>query len=125
MSRSSRLNDGGAKQFWLGSSSRCGNISCMPNSAEALRRWLGLFCLAMAAGMLIWGQTILKPHLDGVPFIIYWAFCFLFTIAAVVIALLDVRAVRLRIKEEKAELVARTLREIENEKEIERSKADR
>ena len=87
----------------------------MPNSAEALRRWLGLFCLAMAAGMLIWGQTILKPHLDGVPFIIYWTFCFLFTIAAVVIALLDVRAVRLRIKEERAELVARTLRDIESQ----------
>jgi len=97
----------------------------MPNSAEALRRWLGLFCLAMAAGMLIWGQTILKPHLHDFPFIIYWTFCFLFTIGAVVIALLDVRAVRLRIKEERAELIARTLREIENGKENESREVDR
>jgi hypothetical protein len=89
----------------------------MPDSAEAWRRWLGLFCLAMAAGMLIWGQTILKPHLDGLLFVIYWAFCFLFTIAAVFIALLDVRAVRRRIKEEHADLIARTLQEIEKEKE--------
>jgi hypothetical protein len=91
---------------------------------SARRRWLGLFFLALAAGMLIWGQTILKPYLDGVPFIIYWAFCFLFTIAAVVIALLDVRAVRLRIKEERAELIARTMREIESEKENRSNKAD-
>jgi len=88
----------------------------MSNSAEALRRWLGLFCLAVAAGMLIWGQTILKPHLAGMPFIFYWGLCFFFTISAVLIALIDVRAVRQRIKDEHAALIARTLEEIENEK---------
>jgi len=89
----------------------------MPDSAQAWRRWLGLFCLAVAAGMLIWGQTILKPVLDGVLFIIYWAVCFLFTTAAIFIALLDVRAVRRRIKEEHAELIARTLQEIDEQAE--------
>jgi hypothetical protein len=87
----------------------------MSDPAEAWRRWLGLFCLAVAAGMLIWGQTILKPHLEGVSFIIYWAFCFLFTIAAIFIALLDVRAVRRRSKEEHSDLIARTLQEIEEQ----------
>lgn len=71
----------------------------------------------MAAGMLIWGQTILKPHLDGVWFLLYWTVCFLFTIGAVLIALLDVRAVRRRIKEEHANLIARTLQEIEEQAE--------
>jgi hypothetical protein len=88
----------------------------MQNSAEALRRWLGLFCLAVAAGMLIWGQTILKPVLKGFGFVIYWGICFFFTISAIVIALLDVRAVRQRIKAEQAELLAKTLQEIEDNK---------
>jgi hypothetical protein len=88
----------------------------MQNSAEALRRWLGLFCLAVAAGMLIWGQTILKPVLQGLGFVIYWGICFFFTVSAIVIALLDVRAVRHRIKAEQAELLAKTLQEIEESK---------
>jgi len=88
----------------------------MSNSAEALRRWLGLFCLAMAAGMLIWGQTILQPYLDGIGFVLYWGLCFVFTISAILIALIDVRAVRQRVKNEHAELVARTLQEIESQK---------
>ena len=49
----------------------------MPTPADALRRWLGLFCLTMAAGMLIWGQTVLKPLLEGIGFLLYWAGCFL------------------------------------------------
>lgn len=89
----------------------------MANSADALRRWLGAFCLAVAAGMLIWGQTILKPHLDGIPFLIYWFICFVFTIAAIFIALLDVRAVRRRVKDEQADLIQRTLEEIEQSRE--------
>ncbi len=88
----------------------------MPNSADALRRWLGAFCLAVAAGLLIWGQTILVPYLHGVVFLLYWLACFLFTIAAICIALLDVRAVRRRSKSERAELLRRTLEEIEEAK---------
>ena len=89
----------------------------MPNSADALRRWLGAFSLAMAAGMLIWGQTILLPHLHGVVFLLYWFTCFTFTIAAILIALLDVRAIRRRSKNQQAELLQRTLEEIEQTKE--------
>ena len=60
----------------------------MMNSADARRRWLGLFFLALASGMLIWGQTVLQDRLDGMTYLVYWAFCFLFTMAAVVVATL-------------------------------------
>lgn len=89
----------------------------MANSADALRRWLGAFCLAVAAGMLIWGQTILVPYLRGIGFLIYWGICFIFTIGAISIALLDVRAMRRRVREEQAALIQRTLEEIERGKE--------
>ncbi len=84
----------------------------MDNTAEALRRWWGAFCLAMAAGMLIWGQTVLKPVLAGGWFLCYWIFCLGFTLGAIVIALVDVRAVRRRVKAEHRELLQRAIDEL-------------
>ena len=51
--------------FHLGNRAGSGKVRRMFSSADALRRWLGMFCLAVAAGLLIWGQTILKPYLEG------------------------------------------------------------
>jgi membrane protein implicated in regulation of membrane protease activity len=68
-----------------------------------------MFCLAVASGLLIWGQTVLEPILKGVMFLAYWFACFVFTVAAIVIALLDIRAVRRRIREEQQKLIERTL----------------
>lgn len=84
----------------------------MANSADALRRWFGLFFLTTAAGMLIWGQTILKPHLEGFIFMVYWLACFIFTFLAIITALLDVRATRQRTEAEQRELLDRTMTEI-------------
>ena len=89
----------------------------MPTPADALRRWLGLFCLTMAAGMLIWGQTVLKPLLEGIGFLLYWAGCFLFTFAAIGIALLDMRAVRQRVRAEQESLIRQTLANLEHAEE--------
>jgi hypothetical protein len=86
------------------------------DSSDAMRRWLGAFCLTVAAGMLIWGQTLLKPLLEGWSFIIYWGFCFAFTFGAIIIALLDIRALRRRTRREQEELVERTLAEVEEER---------
>ena len=85
----------------------------MGNSADALRRWLGAFCLAVAFALLIWGETVLKPFLKGFGFFLYWFACFIFTFSAIVIALLDVRAVRRRVQSEQRDLVERTLHDIE------------
>jgi membrane protein implicated in regulation of membrane protease activity len=89
----------------------------MPTSADALRRWLGLLFLALAFGLLIWGQTVLRDSLKGVAFLAYWGCCFIFTLAAIVTALLDVRATRRKAREEQDDLIRRTLEEIENESE--------
>lgn len=85
------------------------------DSADAMRRWLGAFCLTVAAGMLIWGQTLLKPYLRDIGFLLYWSLCFLFTFGTIVIALLDIRALRQRTRREQRELLQRTLEEVENE----------
>ena len=87
----------------------------MPPSADALRRWLGLLFLALAFGLLIWGQTVLRDSLQGVAFLAYWGCCFLFTLAAIITALLDVRATRRKAREEQDDLLKRTLEEIKNE----------
>ena len=89
----------------------------MPNSADALRRWFGLFFLALAFGMLIWGHAVLNERLQRNPaaFVFYWFFCFLFTLAAIVTALLDMRATRKRARQEQEELLQRTLDEIDRE----------
>ena len=85
----------------------------MPNSADALRRWLGMFCLAVASGLLIWGQTVFAPYLNGVAFMLYWAICLLFTLGAIIIALIDIRVLRRRTSQERRELLQRTLAEFE------------
>ena len=90
----------------------------MGNSADALRRWLGAFCLAVAFALLIWGETVLKPFLKGFGFVLYWFACFIFTFSAIVIALLDVRAVRRRVQSEQRDLVERTLQDIEKKNDL-------
>lgn len=81
----------------------------MPNSSDALRRWLGLFFLAIAFGMLIWGQMVLKDKLHGIGFLVYWTGCFFFTFAAIITALLDMRATRKRARREQQDLLRKTL----------------
>ena len=87
----------------------------MPNSADALRRWLGLFFLALAFGLLIWGQTVLRDRLKGVAFLAYWGSCFAFTMSAIIAALMDVRATRRQAQKEQEELVQRTLDELDED----------
>lgn len=88
----------------------------MLNTADARRRWFGVFFLILAAGMLIWGQTVLEPHLQGVVFLLYWFGCFLMTLIAIGIALLDMRALRRHSREEQRELIERTLSRGERDK---------
>ena len=71
-----------------------------------------MFCLAVASGMLIWGRTILEPHLQGLGFLIYWVGCFLFVIASIVIALLDVHVMLRNIRTERLGLFRRALKDI-------------
>ncbi|HTD68481.1 MAG TPA: hypothetical protein VK846_18320 [Candidatus Limnocylindria bacterium] len=96
----------------------------MPKSADALRRWFGLLFLALAFGLLVWGQTVLRDRLTGVAFLTYWGSCFLCTIAAIITALLDVRATRKKIQEEHEKLIQKALEEAEREAEDNSEKSD-
>ena|SRR5688572_10359441 len=81
----------------------------MSNPRDARRRWFGLFFLFVALGLLIWGQTILKPHLSGLAFIFYWLLCFCFTILAMLTALLDCWIVRRRTREAQRDMLKKAL----------------
>jgi len=79
--------------------------------ADFRRRWFGVFFLLIAAGMLIWGQTILKPYLEGIGFMLYWLSCLAFTGLALITALLDIWAVRRRTREQQRDLLQRIFEE--------------
>ena len=85
----------------------------MRASSQAWRRWFGVLFLALAFAMLVWGQTVLKPHLDGKAYLIYWLCCFGFTFAAIFTALIDLRATRRQTEIDQKELVDKTLKEFE------------
>jgi len=72
-----------------------------------------VFFLLIAAGMLIWGQTILKPYLEGMGFVLYWLACLAFTGLALLTALLDIWAVRRRTREQQRDLLHRIFDEAE------------
>src|SRR6185503_10791356 len=79
--------------------------------ADARRRWWGTLFLTMAAAFLIWGQTLLQPYLNGVGFLLYWFLCFVFTMLAIFIAFLDMRAVRRHLHRQHREMVERAISE--------------
>jgi hypothetical protein len=83
----------------------------MYTRADTRRRRCGVFFLVMAAGLLIGGQTLLKGRLTGWAFVFYWGACFWFTGLAMLIALLDVRAVRRDVEEEHRHLLKRIFEE--------------
>jgi len=94
------------------------------NPVDARRRWFGVFFLMLAAGMLIWGQTILKPYLEGLWFVIYWLACMGFTALAMLTALLDIWAVRRRTRAQQRELLQHIFDEVEPNQEEERDQSD-
>ena len=91
-------------------------ITGVTRSPDTIRRVLGGVCLAISAGMLIAGQTALNERLKGVTFIYYWLTCVVFTGLTLMIALLDLRVVRLRTRREQGKLIEEALREVAIEK---------
>ena len=83
--------------------------------ATARRRWFGAAFLFAALAMLIGGETLLKGKLGNVAFIVFWLICFGFTGLALLVAFLDARALRSRIREDQRELLQTTLHKIESE----------
>src|SRR6185295_6149194 len=85
----------------------------MLTAADARRRSFGLFCLLLSAVVAFWGQTVLKPHLEGLAYILYWLACIICVALAMISALFDIWVLRRRIRRYREDLARRTLREIE------------
>lgn len=77
----------------------------MPFVPDQRRRWFGLLYLISSAGLLIWGLTLLRPVLRGWLFVAYWFACLLCALLAIVIAWLDLRAIRRHVRAERRELL--------------------
>jgi hypothetical protein len=87
----------------------------MALDATARRRWIGACVLLGALGMLVCGETILKGALRDLTFILYWLVCLVLTGLAILIALLDARALGNRARQEQRELFEATLKKLEAE----------
>ena len=84
----------------------------MGMSADFRRRMLGAIFLGISAVMLVLGLTVLKGRLHREALVYYWLACFVFVTLAMIVALLDFRAVRLKSRAEQKELIEKTLREM-------------
>lgn len=64
--------------------------------------------------MLALGETVLKDRLGSVTFVVYWLVCILLTSVAILLAALDLRALRRRTRQEHQDLLRDTFEEIES-----------
>lgn len=71
--------------------------------SDKRRRWFGLLYLLIAGIMLVWGTTWLEPYLSqsSWKFLLYWFACFLITIMAMLVALLDIWIIRTRARQQR------------------------
>ena len=81
----------------------------MPVTAKARRRWFGALCLLAALVMLAAGEMTPGKRLDGVAFVIYWLACFVFAALAMLVGILDARALRREARAEQRALLKNTL----------------
>jgi membrane protein implicated in regulation of membrane protease activity len=77
------------------------------------RRWTGAFILGLAVLMLVAGETLLKASLSPVLMLVYWLACFALAAVAMIYAVMDASAVARQTTEERRELAARTIKDIE------------
>lgn len=64
-----------------------------------------MLCLALGFGMLTWGRMVLLPHLSGLGFVLYWAFCLLLATAATVVGAADIWFLLRALRQERLENV--------------------
>lgn len=79
------------------------------------RRVLGAVFLSLAVLMLVAGQTILQGRLGNLATLIYWLFCMVFTVLAMMIALVDLRAVRRSTRQAQRDMLQGMVKDIADE----------
>jgi membrane protein implicated in regulation of membrane protease activity len=90
-----------------------GSIFLMSLKPEQRRRWVETIVLGVAVLMLIAGETLLKGRFSPLLMLAYWLACFAMAAMAMILAVMDASAVARRTTEERRELAARTIKEIE------------
>jgi hypothetical protein len=83
--------------------------------ATARRRWFGGIVVSAAVVMVVCGETVLRDRMGPVATLCYWLGCLVLTSVAILVALLDVRALRARTRREERDLFETTLRKIQSE----------
>ena len=83
----------------------------MTTHVDPVHRWRSLICLAIAAGMVHWGDSVLRPVLRGWLAVAYWGACVLFAAFTVIFGLRDIRAVRQSVRLEHIRGIRRAHRE--------------
>ena len=83
----------------------------MTTQVDPVHRWRSLFCLAIAAGMMHWGDSFLRPVLRGWFAVAYWGTCVLFATFTVIFGIRDIRAVRHGVRLERVRGIRRAHRE--------------
>ena len=91
--------------------------------ATVRRRWFGALVLFTAVGLLVAGDTVLKGRLGTFGFLAYWLVCLALTGVAILVAMIDFRAERNRIRNEQVRLFESTLKQIQADAE-ERPKSE-
>lgn len=79
--------------------------SNVPDRWTSRRRRLGVLFLILAGSMLVLGQSWLEPVLRGKAFVYYWLACFAWTGLAMLMALIDIRVIRKRARQDHRQLV--------------------
>jgi len=74
---------------------------------QRILRYVGAVILSCCAVLVVLGSTILAERLRGPQFILYWSWCLLLTVVAIVIALWDMLLVRRASKRTRQELFQR------------------
>ena len=74
-------------------------------------RALGTIFLTACCAMLVLGQTLLRDDLAGPQFLLYWSWCFLITLLAGMMAILDLMLVRRASRKVCRELIQHDLTE--------------
>jgi hypothetical protein len=97
----------------------------MALDVTARRRWFGALVLLAALGMLVAGVTVLAGKLGNLAFFAYWLVCLGLTGLAILIAFLDARALRYRIRRQQRDLFEATLKEIEADARTKSRRPDR
>ena len=92
----------------------------MLTPADARRRSIGLFFLLLAVVMVIWGQTVLKPHLVQIGYVLYWLACIFCLMVAMAMALIDMWVMGRRNRRQQEELYQRTMMEIKQQQDAAR-----